>query len=201
MKIAVTSTQASLEAQVDPRFGRCQYFVIVETDDMSFDAFENPNTSLGGGAGIQSGQFVTSKGAHVILTGNCGPNAYQTLSASGIEIIVGVSGTVREAVETYKKGGFSSVSGANVQSHFGVGGGMGAGMGGGWGMGGGLGRTRRRLLHRCREMTKWLCSNSRPRLCEIRQNRFPIESRNSRNWANGGSLYNAVVRTTSLFSM
>ena len=125
MKIAVTSTQASLEAQVDPRFGRCQYFVIVETDDMSFDAFENPNTSLGGGAGIQSGQFVTSKGAHVILTGNCGPNAYQTLSASGIEIIVGVSGTVREAVETYKKGRFSPVSGPNVQSHFGGGGGMG----------------------------------------------------------------------------
>ena len=141
MKIAVTSTEPSLEAQVDPRFGRCQCFVIVETDDMSFDVFENPNTSLGGGAGIQSGQFVTSKGAQVILTGNCGPNAYQTLSASGIEIIVGVSGTIREAVETYKKGGFSSVSGANVQSHFGVGGGMGTGMGPGMGMGRGMGMS------------------------------------------------------------
>jgi len=138
MKVAVTSTAASLDAQVDPRFGRCKYFMIVETDDMSFESLENPNVSLGGGAGIQAGQFVASNGAQVILTGNCGPNAYQTLSASGIQVIVGVSGTVREAVEAYKKGEFSSVSGANVQSHFGLGAGAAAGLG--RGMGQGMGR-------------------------------------------------------------
>jgi len=43
-------------AQVDPRFGRGAYFIIVETDDMSFDAFDNKNITLGGGVGIQSAQ-------------------------------------------------------------------------------------------------------------------------------------------------
>ncbi len=129
MKIAVTSTGPTLDAQIDPRFGRCRYFVFVETDDMSFEAVENPNLTLGGGAGIQSGQFVASQGAKTILTGNCGPNAFQTLSASGMEVIVGVSGTVREAVEAYKRGRFSASGTANVQSHFGMGAGMGRGMG------------------------------------------------------------------------
>ena len=58
MKIAVTATEPSLDGAVDPRFGRCPYFVIVETDDLVFEAVDNPNVTLGGGAGIQSAQFM-----------------------------------------------------------------------------------------------------------------------------------------------
>ena len=83
MKVAVSSTAKDLEAQIEPRFGRCPYFIIVDTDDMSFEAFDNESMSLGGGAGIQSAQFVASKGAKVVITGNVGPNAVSTLSAAG----------------------------------------------------------------------------------------------------------------------
>ena len=72
MKVAVSSTGSDLDAQVDPRFGRCAYFLIVNPDDMAFEAFENESVSLGGGAGIQSPQFVASKGATVVITGNVG---------------------------------------------------------------------------------------------------------------------------------
>ncbi|MBE9529844.1 MAG: NifB/NifX family molybdenum-iron cluster-binding protein [Proteobacteria bacterium] len=140
MKIAVSSSGRDLDSQVDPRFGRCAYFVIVETDDMSFEAFANENISLGGGAGIQSAQFVASTGAKAVITGNCGPNAVQTLSVSQVEIFVGHSGTVREVIEKYMKGNIKSTSTPNVTDHHGMGGGAGMGRG----MGGGRGRGMRR---------------------------------------------------------
>ncbi|MDD3297044.1 MAG: NifB/NifX family molybdenum-iron cluster-binding protein [Candidatus Omnitrophica bacterium] len=120
MKICVTSTGNNLDASVDPRFGRCPYFIIVNTDNLEFEAVENPSANAGGGAGIQSGQLVAGKGAKIVLTGNVGPNAFQTLQAAGISIITGVSGTIKEAIERYNKGEFKSTQGPSVDSHFGV---------------------------------------------------------------------------------
>jgi len=143
MKIAVSAIGTDLDAQVDPRFGRCQYFIIVDSDTLEFEAIENPNIGAMGGAGIQSGQLMADRGVQVVLTGNVGPNAFQTLSASGLQIITGVTGTVREAIQRFNSGQFQPVGGATVPDHFGVGGGggfPGAGMGRGMGMGGGMGR-------------------------------------------------------------
>jgi len=123
MKVAVTATGPSLDAAMDPRFGRCSYFVLVETDDMSFEAVENANSSLGGGAGIQSAQLMAQKGAKAVLTGNCGPNAHQTLSAAGIDVVVGCSGTVSEVVERFKSGQLRAASAPNVAGHAGMDGG------------------------------------------------------------------------------
>ncbi|MDD5566197.1 MAG: NifB/NifX family molybdenum-iron cluster-binding protein [Candidatus Omnitrophica bacterium] len=119
-KICITSEGNSLNASVDPRFGRCQYFIIVDTDTLEFEAVENPNIESMGGAGIQSAQFVTSKKVKAVVTGNVGPNAFQTLQAAGIDIFTGASGTVKEAIEQYKKGEFKAVSGPSVGSHFGM---------------------------------------------------------------------------------
>ena len=121
MKIVVTATGPSLDGPVDPRFGRCPYFVIVETDDLAFEAVENPNVTLGGGAGIQSAQLMNEKGVRFVLTGNCGPNAHRTLSAAGIEVIVGCSGRVRDVVEQFKAGRLDAADEPNVAGHFGTG--------------------------------------------------------------------------------
>ncbi|MBS3733719.1 MAG: NifB/NifX family molybdenum-iron cluster-binding protein [Phycisphaerae bacterium] len=141
MTIAITATGADLDATVEPRFGRCPYFLIVNTEDMSFEAIENANVALGGGAGVQSAQLMADKGVTHVLTGNCGPNAHRTLSAAGIGVIVGCSGAVRDAVAQYKAGQLSQAAAPNVASHFGVGGG-GGGMGMGRGMGRGMGMGR-----------------------------------------------------------
>ena len=121
-KICVTSQGNTLDSNIDPRFGRCQYFIIIDTASMEFEAIENPNISGMGGVGIQSAQFVAAKGVKVVLTGNVGPNAFQTLQAAGIGIIIGAAGSVKEAVEKYKKGELKPTKGPSVDSKFGMGG-------------------------------------------------------------------------------
>ena len=120
MKVAVTAKGDTLDAQVDPRFGRCATFLIVESDDMTFEVVDNSGAAAGGGAGIQAAQQVADKDVKSLLTGNCGPNAFKTLEAAGIEVISGVSGTVKEAVVAYKDGKFKAASDANVESHNGM---------------------------------------------------------------------------------
>ena len=121
MKIVVASSGADLDSEVDARYGRCAWFLVVDPDDMSFEAIENANASLGGGAGVQSGQLAAASGAKAVLAGHCGPKAFSVLSAAGIEVIVGVSGPVREAVQNYKEGKLSSSDSANVGERFGMG--------------------------------------------------------------------------------
>ena len=132
MKIAISATHPSLDTEVDPRFGRCQYFVIVDPNSMQFEGIENSSAMASGGAGIAAAQMISGKGVEAILTGNCGPNAYQVLSPAGIKVITGVSGVVRDAVQAYKEGKLQASSQPNVSGHF--------SMGGGQGMGRGMGR-------------------------------------------------------------
>jgi len=120
MKICVTSQGNDLDAQVDPRFGRCQIFILIDTETLEFEAVENPNMSAMGGAGIQSGQLIADKDIKVVLTGNVGPNAFQTLEAAEIEVITGVSGTIKEAVDRYNSGELKPTEGPSVDKKFGV---------------------------------------------------------------------------------
>ncbi len=120
MKIAVTAKGNDLDAQVDPRFGRCGQFMIIETDDMSFTLIDNSAAAAGGGAGIQAAQQIAEAGAEVLLTGNCGPNAFKTLEAAEVEVISGVSGAIKDVVEAYKSGTLKSAVAPNVESHNGL---------------------------------------------------------------------------------
>ena len=147
MKIAISASGPDFGASVDPRFGRCPYFLFIDIETMEFEAVENPNISSASGAGIQSAQLIANKGAKALLTGSCGPNAFQTLQAAGVQVIVGAMGSIKEAVEQYKAGKFQPIAQPNVPSHFGlgeggaVGPGFGMGRGTGRGMGRGMGRS------------------------------------------------------------
>jgi predicted Fe-Mo cluster-binding NifX family protein len=121
MKIAVTSTGKTLDSQVDPRFGRAACFIVVDTDVMDvLNVLENENVAAGGGAGISSAKAVIDAGAEAVLTGNCGPNAERTLTAAGVKLFTGATGTVAEAVELFKSGKLAAASGPNVESHSGM---------------------------------------------------------------------------------
>ena len=123
MKVGVTAAGPALDALVDPRFGRCAYLVVVETSDMTFEAFENTNAALGGGAGIQSARLMAQSGVKVVLTGRCGPNAHQTLSSAGIQVVVDCSGTVADAIRRFDAGELQPTAGPNVPTHAGIPGG------------------------------------------------------------------------------
>lgn len=119
-KICVSSQGTTLDAQVDPRFGRCKYFIIVDTDTLENEAIKNPNIDSMGGAGIQSGQLMAEKRVKAVITGNVGPNAFQTLRAAGIDVITGASGSVKEAVERYRKGVFKPTKAPTTGSKSGM---------------------------------------------------------------------------------
>ncbi|MFH2033324.1 MAG: NifB/NifX family molybdenum-iron cluster-binding protein [Candidatus Margulisiibacteriota bacterium] len=120
MKICVTSKGNKLESDVDPRFGRCEYFVIVDTDTMEFEAFDNPSAMAMGGAGPQAAKMVHDRGAGAVVTGNVGPNASTTLEALKIRVYVGASGTVKQAVEDFKAGRLKEAKGPTTDSHSGM---------------------------------------------------------------------------------
>jgi predicted Fe-Mo cluster-binding NifX family protein len=140
MKIAISAAGPSLDADAEPRFGRCPYFIVVDPETLEYEAVDNSATMAAGGAGISAAQAIAGKGVKAVLTGNCGPNAYQVLSAAGIQVITGISGKVKDAAESYRLGKFKASETANVPDHFGMGGG--SGMVGGSGMGRGMGRGR-----------------------------------------------------------
>jgi len=120
MKIAITSTGAKLEDEVDPRFGRGHYFILFDTESNKFEAVENTGAQGMGGVGILSGQLMADKGVETVLTGSCGPNAFQTLQAAGIKVITGATGTVQEAIDKFKSGDYKAISQANASAHSGM---------------------------------------------------------------------------------
>jgi predicted Fe-Mo cluster-binding NifX family protein len=119
MIIAVSASGQTLDAQVDPRFGRAAFFVAVDSESGVFQAHENTqNLNAAQGAGIQSAETVSRLGAEVVITGNCGPKAFKTLSAAGVKIVVGAEGTVGSAVEAFKSGSLSPTDQPNVEGHW-----------------------------------------------------------------------------------
>ena len=129
MKICVSAASNSLDSPIDPRFGRCPYFVIVDSENMQFEVIQNTASGATGGAGIQAAQTIAGKGVKVLITGNVGPNAFQALSAAGIKIVTGAFGTVREVVEKYKRGELRETGAPTVGGHFGMGRGRSRGRG------------------------------------------------------------------------
>lgn len=130
MKIAIAASGKDLDSQADSRFGRCPYFLIVDSETEEFEAIENTAGQAFRGAGISAAQMIVNKGVGAVIAGNFGPNAVNVLSSSGIKIFGGVAGiTVKEALEQYKKGELKETTAATTPA------GMGVGRGGGWGRG------------------------------------------------------------------
>jgi predicted Fe-Mo cluster-binding NifX family protein len=123
MKIAISSSGKDLDSQIDPRFGRCQYFIFVDPETMEFETLGNEGLMAMGGAGVQAAQLIVQKGATALITGNLGPNAASALSASKIKVYLVPGGAVKDVIEGYKSGSLREASGATVPTHFGMEGG------------------------------------------------------------------------------
>ncbi len=101
-RICITSRGKDLESEIDPRFGRASYFLLLDPETMDLEVIENPNIEATHGAGTQTAQLIAGKNVKAVLTGNCGPNAERVLQAAGIKVITGVSGTAGAALSKYK---------------------------------------------------------------------------------------------------
>jgi len=119
MKVAVTSTGKTLQDDVDPRFGRAAYILIIDTETMQFEVVDNsPNINAFKGAGIQAATMLSDKGAEALLTGYCGPNAFKTAHTAGIKVVSDVSGTVENAIENFRSGQLAYSSAPNAEGHW-----------------------------------------------------------------------------------
>lgn len=131
MRICVTASGEGLDSEIDPRFGRCSYFVIYDSETKSVESISNISIAASGGAGIKAAEAVTNAEVNVLLTGSVGPNAFSIFTEVGIDVQVGAKGTVREAIDQYEKGELEPLRSPNSAPHSGMkkGRGMGRGKG------------------------------------------------------------------------
>lgn len=119
MRVAVTSQGPDMTSEVDPRFGRAKFFIVVNTDTGQFTAHDNTqNVNAVQGAGIQAAKNVVNLGAEAVITGNIGPKAFTALQAGDVKTYVGEAGSVSDAVERFKAGRLECVSKPNVDGHW-----------------------------------------------------------------------------------
>ena len=119
MKVAISAKGVDLSSQVDPRFGRAAHILIVDSETMEIEPVDNSaNVNSFKGAGIQAATMVHDKGAEIVMTGFCGPKAFQTLQAAGIKVVSDVRGTVAEALERLKSGTVEYLETANAEAHW-----------------------------------------------------------------------------------
>ena len=138
MKIAVSADSSDLNQAVNPVFGRCPGFIIIEAEgkEVKNSSFI-PNSAMNaaGGAGIAAAQTVINSGVQAVISGNFGPNAFLVLEKAGIKAYHANGITVKSAIEALADGKLSSASQPNVADRFGMGAGRGMGLGAGRGRG------------------------------------------------------------------
>ena len=119
MKIAITAQDKELSSEIDLRFGRAKWLIVVDTETGDFRAHDNTvNLNAAQGAGIQTGQNIANLDVEAVITGNVGPNAFKTLNAAGIRIFLAGKQTVQQAIDAYKAGELKEVDKANVKGHW-----------------------------------------------------------------------------------
>ncbi len=112
MKIGISSTGNDLESEVDVRFGRCPYFVIVEIKDKEIKgvkAIENTAAGQAGVAGITAAQIVANEKVEAVISVNMGPRAFDVFQQLGIDIYQG-EGKIKDVVEQFIKGKLTKIS-------------------------------------------------------------------------------------------
>jgi predicted Fe-Mo cluster-binding NifX family protein len=119
MRIAISSQDKDLNANLDPRFGRAAYFIIVDPETMAFEVVENSqNLNLSQGAGIQAGKTIADNKVDVLITGHCGPKAFKVLQGAGVKIVTGAGGTVADAIAQFNSGELENSTEADVEGHW-----------------------------------------------------------------------------------
>jgi len=119
MKIAITAQGKELSSEVDLRFGRAKFLLVVDTETGDFVVHNNEvNLNAVQGAGIQTGQNIANFGVQAVITGNVGPNAFKTLNTAGIKIFLAQEQTVQEALDSFKAAELNEENQANVEGHW-----------------------------------------------------------------------------------
>ena len=111
MKIAITATNTDINQAFNPRFGRCDYFILVDTETLDWEALANPAANATGGAGPQAVKFIADRGAEAVISGRYGPSAFTALNAAGIKAYIANNGSVKDVLESFQADKLNGVNG------------------------------------------------------------------------------------------
>ena len=117
MKIAISATSQNKESFLDRRFGRCDYFLIFNTETGEYEAVSNNGVSSGGGAGIAAASQIIEENVSVLITGNLGPNAFELIEKAGIRAYSCEELPVFRAIEIFQKDQLSEINTAGNANH------------------------------------------------------------------------------------
>ncbi|MDF7824425.1 NifB/NifX family molybdenum-iron cluster-binding protein [Pontiellaceae bacterium B12227] len=119
MKIAITTSGINLDAPIDSRFGRAPKMLIYDSDLGTYHVQSNEqNMKTAQGAGIQTALHLCDEKVGCVITGNCGPKAFETLKAAHIAVCTCTACTVNDAIEKFKHGELVSIDEANAAGHW-----------------------------------------------------------------------------------
>jgi predicted Fe-Mo cluster-binding NifX family protein len=103
MKIAITAQGSELNSQIDPRFGRCKYFLIFDENGNLLKIIKNESIKVMRGAGVTAAQIISDENVDLVITGNMGPNADMVMKSANIKVISGIfDKTIKDVLEMYK---------------------------------------------------------------------------------------------------
>lgn len=117
LKICLTSKGKDMSSELDLRFGRCQQFIIFDTESKEYDVIENSGFSSAHGAGVSAAQQVANEKVSVVITGSLGPNAMNILSADEIKGFIGKSMSLEENIKAYENNELSEITKAGKAHH------------------------------------------------------------------------------------
>jgi predicted DNA-binding protein (UPF0251 family)/predicted Fe-Mo cluster-binding NifX family protein len=119
MKIAVTSVDGTLEGKVDERFGRSRKIIIYDPATKDHSVVDNTiNMNAPQGAGIQSAEHIVKQGAHIVISGHLGPNAFRVLQTADVAVYTASNMTVSEALKAFEEERLIKLAGPDVSGHW-----------------------------------------------------------------------------------
>lgn len=101
MKIAISAKGKITDDSLDPRFGRCEYFQIYDTEVKATKIVKNKGQEASGGAGIAAANQLIEEEVDVIITGSLGPNAFEIIEKTDIKAYKCDNIAISEALEKY----------------------------------------------------------------------------------------------------
>ena len=117
MKIILSSIGPDLSFDIDQKFGRCSYLIVYDSSTKDSRVIKNILTREKQRLGISTGKKVISEGAEVVISGNIGPRAFQTLDSANIPVYLSPIVAGYEALEMFENEELTPVKISTISGH------------------------------------------------------------------------------------
>jgi predicted Fe-Mo cluster-binding NifX family protein len=113
MKVCIpTMGEGGMQEAICQHFGRAPTFTVVDLDTKTVQVLTNISEHRGG-SGLPTDQ-LKGQGFQVMIVGGLGPKAIQNFAEQRVEVFVGATGTVNDAIADWREGLLTKASSDNA---------------------------------------------------------------------------------------